>query len=149
MAESGQGGVRYGVESDGLADFLAFLDRELSTSVKPAAREIIVDQSHGMEWGKSLHGRLVADARARYAGAHAEAVFNLTRYHWAGVLMTEVIQRLMQTYRTSEELAQLSTDDVLALFTQVNRDATGQAPVWGMLQEHIQRFWSPVGRGRG
>ena len=84
---------------------------------------------------------MVADARSRYAGTHAEAVWNLARYRWAGMLMTEVISRLMQTYRTSDEMAHLSTDDVLTLFTQAHRDVVTGAPLWSGMRERMQDLW--------
>lgn len=141
MAESGQGGITYAVDSMGLAEFLAFLDRELSTTVGPVARAIVNDQSHGLDWGTTLDGRLVEDARTRYAETQAEAAVNVARYHWAAMLMTEVIQRLMQNYRTSEEMAHLRTDDVLALFTQAHRDAIAGSPLAAETAAWLQETW--------
>jgi hypothetical protein len=114
--------TRYSVEIDSLTDFAAFLDREMRLNVDPATSEVRADAPHGMNWGATLNSALVENARFSYLEAHEISVRNLARYIGAGSLMTEVIERLMQMYRTTEEMARLTTEDVLGVFATVRAE---------------------------
>jgi hypothetical protein len=116
------GTVRYAVEIESLTDFLAFVDRELTATLEPGSSGIRVQLPAGQRWGGTVQGRVVRAARVAYLGAHGNATDNLASYAEAGATMLEVIKRLMDTYRTSEELAKVRTEDVLRLFDAVSRE---------------------------
>jgi hypothetical protein len=129
MLESRQGGENaaptsgafYAVEVGSLADFVAFVDRELDTSLQPAAHHVRADEGHGRNWGATLVSRQVNATRARYLDAHAEAVRNMSRYLTAGAVMMRVIDDLMRTYRTGEQLASLTPEQVLRMLRDAPR----------------------------
>lgn len=118
----GDGRTRYAVEIESLGDFLTFVDRELATQLEPGAAGVRDDLPQGQRWGSSLHGRVILAARRSYLEANHRADANLASYVSAGATMLDVIKRLMDTYRTSEEMAALTTEDVLRLFDDVARE---------------------------
>jgi hypothetical protein len=121
---SGETFVRYTVEIDSLADFGTFIQKEMDRNLHPAVGHIVTDSPHGLTWGDWLHSPAVSRSRGHYGDAHRQAVQNLRLYLEAGAVMIAVIDRLMQTYRNSEEMARLSTQDVLSTFTAVRDERT-------------------------
>jgi hypothetical protein len=109
------------VRVSSLGDFVAFVSRELEGSLEPATRGIRDDQHSGQHWGATVVSRLVNGIRVRYLDAHAEAVHNMGRYLTAGAVMMTVIDQLMRTYRTSEEMATLTSEQVLAMLRDAPR----------------------------
>lgn len=110
---------RYAVEIESLADFLTFVDREVATALQPGTYGIGMELSHGNHWGGTVHGGLMRAVRVSYLDAQYDADANLASYLRAGEAMSVVIQRLMGTYRTAEELASLTTEQVLDMFRTV------------------------------
>ena len=109
-----------------LGDFVAFVSREMESSLEPATRGIRDDQPSGQHWGATVVSRLVNGTRVRYLDAHAEAVRNMGRYLTAGAVMMNVIDQLMRTYRTSEEMASLTSEQVLAMLRDAPRPPIAQ-----------------------
>lgn len=109
------------VQVGSLGDFVAFVSRELETGLQPAARGIRDDQACGQHWGATVVSRLVDATRVRYLDAQAEAVRNMDRYVTAGAVMMNVIDQLMRTYRTSEDMATLTSEQVLAMLREAPR----------------------------
>ena len=114
---------RYAVRVDSLSDFALFLERELGVAVDPGVRHIHDDSPHGLNWGDRVRSALVDRTRTGYTASQRGAITNLANYLRAGAVMLEVIERLITTYRTSEEMAALSTEDVLRFFIEVRREA--------------------------
>jgi hypothetical protein len=133
-----QRGAILGVEIGGLADFAAFLDQELRANFSPTVDAIRTDSSHGLNWGTRLRSGLIDAARTTYVRSQEEALANLSGYLGAGAAMRDLIQRLMETYRTSDEMAGLTTQDVLDLFAQVRveRSAAIRHQVLEYLRSH-------------
>ena len=126
MGDIGQAGTagagpRIEVQIGSLADFAAFVGRELGASLESAAQRAVDDQAHGRHWGSTVVSRLVDATRVRYLDAHTEAVRNMGRYLAAGAVMIDVIDELMRTYRTSEELAGVTSEQVLAMLRDAPR----------------------------
>ncbi len=113
------GGHRYAVEIESLADFLTFVDREVTTALQPGTYGIGMELSHGNHWGGTVHGGLMRAVRVAYLDAQYDADANLASYLRARVAMRIVVQRLMDMYRTTEEMASLTTEQVLELFRAV------------------------------
>ena len=117
---------RIDVRVESLGDFAAFVSRELESSLEPATRGIRDVQPAGQHWGATVVSRLVNGTLVRYLAAHAEAVRNMGRYLTAGAVMTNVIDQLMRTYRTSEEMAALTSEQVLAMLRDAPRPPIAQ-----------------------
>jgi len=120
-AAGSAGGPRIEVRVGSLADFAAFVGRELAGALEPAAHRVRDDQPHGRHWGATVVSRVVDATRVRYLDAHAEAVRNMGRYLTAGAVMMDVIDELMRTYRTSEEMASVTSEQVLAMLRDAPR----------------------------
>jgi hypothetical protein len=132
------------VEIGGLGDFATFLDRELRANLDPTVDTIRTDSPHGLNWGVTLASALVGKVRSHYVDSQEEALRNLAAYLWAGRTMRELIDRLVDTYRSSEEMAQLTTEDVLALFTRIRVE--GQVAAAHRVIEYLE---SPPAGGDG
>jgi hypothetical protein len=117
---------RIEVRVDSLGDFVAFVSRELESTLEPATQGIRDDQPSGHHWGATVVSRLVNGTRLRYLDAHAEAVRNMGRYLAAGAVMMNVIDQLMRTYRTSEYMASLTSEQVLAMLRDAPRPPIAQ-----------------------
>jgi hypothetical protein len=123
-----KGHTRYAVEIESLADFHAFVDREISTALEPRSSSVRADLLEGRHWGGALRTGMVRAARLNYGQAHSRADANLGAYLRAGATMLEVIKVLMENYRTTEDLARLSVEDVLRLFDEVAERQAADTP---------------------
>jgi hypothetical protein len=120
LADGGGGGLpTFSVEIGSLADFIAFIERELNGTLDPAVDRARGDYQHGLEWGTRITGRKVPYSRYNYVKSQRLAVDNMAQYLLTGVAMLEVIERLTQVYRTTEELAALTTEDIQGFLTTV------------------------------
>ncbi len=122
MLESGGGGggwapVQYQVTIDSLADFVNFIEREVNYNLDPGLSRIQSDYSHGLLWGLTVPGQVVRASREGYSQAQQLAVDNMIRYVLTGAAMRETIERLMETYKTAEEMATVSTEQVQGALT--------------------------------
>lgn len=120
VADGGGGGIpTYSVEIRSLADFIAFIERELDGTLDPAVDRARGDYPRGLEWGTRMTGQKIPYSRFNYVKSQRLAVENLAQYLLTGVAMLEVIDRLTQVYRTAEELAAVTTEDIQGFLTAV------------------------------
>jgi hypothetical protein len=123
VADGGGGAFpAYSVEIGSLADFIAFIERELNGTLDPAIDRARGDYPRGLEWGTRITGQKIPYARFNYVKSQRLAVENLAQYLLTGVAMLEVIDRLTQVYRTTEELATLTTEDIQGFLSTVYND---------------------------
>jgi hypothetical protein len=106
------GGPTYSVEIGSLSDFISYIEGELSGTLEPTVDQARSDYPHGLEWGTRIAGQQIPYSRFNYVKSQRLAVENLGQYLLTGVAMIEVIDRLTQVYRTTEELAALTTEEV-------------------------------------
>ncbi|MCL6431933.1 MAG: hypothetical protein K6V36_13900 [Anaerolineae bacterium] len=114
VAESG-GGYSYPhfqVEISSLADFLSFIEHELGGSLDAGIDRVKLDAVDSYGLAASLAGPMIGASRRNYLLAQQFPIENLVRYMFTGVAMLEVIEYLMKMYKTTEEMAALTTADV-------------------------------------
>jgi hypothetical protein len=119
LVPDGGGGPTYSVEIGSLAEFISFIEGELSGTLEPSVGQARSDYPHGLEWGTHISGQQIPYTRFNYVKSQRLAVENLAQYLLTGLSMIEVIDRLTQVYRTTEELAAVTTEDIQGFLTAV------------------------------
>lgn len=115
IAEGGAGGFTFPtfkVEINSLADFLAFIEHDLGANLDTGLNRIKAEAESGAGLASGLVGPMIAYSRLNYLRAQDYPIENLVRYLFTGAAMLEVIEYLMKMYKTTEEMAALTTEEV-------------------------------------
>ncbi|MBX6752295.1 MAG: hypothetical protein IRY85_21980 [Micromonosporaceae bacterium] len=115
IPDDGGGGFTFPtfkVEINSLADFLSFIEHDLGTSLDTGLNRIKAEAESGAGLAAGLVGPMIAYSRLNYLRAQDYPIENLVRYLFTGAAMLEVIEYLMKMYKTTEEMAVLTTEEV-------------------------------------
>jgi hypothetical protein len=122
VADGGGGGFTFPtfkVEINSLADFLSFIEHDLGANLDTGLSRIKAEAETGAGLGAGLAGPMIAYSRLNYLRAQDYPIENLVRYLFTGAAMLEVIEYLMKMYKTTEEMAALTTEEVRGYLTAV------------------------------
>lgn len=122
VANSDAGGFTYptfAVEIKSLADFLSFIEHDLEANLNTGLDRIRSEADRGADLGAGLVGEMIVYSRYNYLRAQGYPIENLVRYLFTGAAMLEVIEHLMKMYKTTEEMAALTMEDVRGFLSAV------------------------------
>jgi hypothetical protein len=122
VADGGGGGFAFPtfkVEINSLADFLSFIEHDLGTNLDTGLNRIKVEAESGARLASGLMGPMIAYSRLNYLRAQDYPIENLVRYLFTGAAMLEVIEYLMKMYKTTEEMAALTTEEVQGFLSAI------------------------------
>jgi hypothetical protein len=100
------------VEINSLADFLTFIERDLGANLDTGISRIKAEAESGANLAAGFVGERLFYSRLNYLYAQNFSIDNLVRYLFTGAAMLEVIECLMKMYKTTEEMAALTTEEV-------------------------------------
>jgi len=122
LIADGGGGFTYPtfqVEINSLADFLAFIEHDLGSNLNTGVDRIKSQASDSAGLGAGLPGEMIQCSRTAYLRALGNSVDNLVRYMFTAAAMLEVTEQLMKMYKTTEEMAALTVEQVNGFLTAV------------------------------
>ena len=122
VADSGPSGFTYptfAVEINSLADFLSFIEHDLGANLNTGLDRIQSEANRSAGLGAGLAGERFFYSWRSYLQAQRFPIENLVRYLFTGTAMLEVIEHLMKMYKTTEEMAALSMEDVRGFLSAV------------------------------
>jgi hypothetical protein len=73
---------------------------------------------------------MIGGAKANYEYAQRYPIDNMVRYLFTGSAMLETIDRLTQLYRTAEEMADVTTDQVQGILSNVYAERKADFEAW-------------------
>lgn len=123
--------TKYEVNIDGLADFAAFIEREVATNIRPAVDGIAHDAWHGQRWGRDIRSQEVQDARSVYLSVQTGAIHVAQAFQSEAEILAEIVRKLITTYGSANELASMTDADIGQVFSSVRADyeARQHAPI--------------------
>jgi hypothetical protein len=115
VADGGTGGFTFPtfqVEISSLADFLAFIEHDLGLNLKSGLDHAVSEANSGAYLAAGFPGEMIIRSWETYLLAQKYPIDNLVRYLFTGAAMLEVIEYLMKMYKTTEEMAALTSEEV-------------------------------------
>ena len=131
MELEGEGGYPvFSVEIESLADFIAFMEQDVDPGLDRGLAQAQADATTAQQLCAGLTGPMIGGAKANYEYAQRYPIDNMVRYLFTGSAMLETIDRLTQLYRTAEEMADVTTDQVQGILSSVYAEKKADFEAW-------------------
>lgn len=131
MEIEGEGGYPvYSVKIESLADFVAFLERDVDPSLDRGLAQAQTDAATGQQLCSGLIGPMLGSSKVNYEYAQRYPIENLVRYLFTGAAMLDTIDHLTQLYRGAEELASLTPAQVQGMLSAAYAQKQAEYEAW-------------------
>lgn len=131
MEIEGDGGYPvFSVKIESLSDFIAFMEQDVDPGLDRGLTQAKVDATTGQQLCAGLTGPMIGSSKANYDYAQRYPIDNMVRYLFTGEAMLETIDRLTQIYRSAEEMAGVTTDQVQGILSAAYAQKQDDFEAW-------------------
>ena len=106
-------GTVYAVDISSLSDFAGFVRQEFDGQFAPSKQRVELDNRSALLWGSGVPGDLIWGSRTSCAVSHGCMLHNLGSYLRTGTAVVDAIDKLVDTYRTADDLATIDAESML------------------------------------
>jgi hypothetical protein len=131
MEIEGEGGYPvFSVRIESLADFVAFMERDVDPTLDRGLAQAQNDAATGQQLCAGLTGPMLGSSKANYEYAQRYPIENLIRYVFTGAAMLDTIDQLTRIYRGAEEMASLTPAQVQGMLSAAYAQKQADYEAW-------------------